>query len=498
MRMELLSLSVALLALCIALLLFKYSRMISEKAKLPPGPTPLPIIGTLHKTGINHLGISLMEMYHTYGDIFTVYQGETPNVVLCGYNAIKETLIDKSEEFSGRGSYPIFSHFSKGDGMAFSNGEKWKELRSFAVATLRSFGVGNRNIEERIKEEAQSLVDIWKATKGSPVDPYESISQSVSNVICSVVFGTRFKSNDENFRKLVSCIQENFRIMSNTWGSLFNIFPNFMKYVPGPHKQLKVNFSTLTDFIRKRMEDNIRTLDTENPRDFIDCFLLRIQKEGKNSKTFFNEKTLVMTSMMLFFGGTESVGSTLRYAFLLLMKYPDVADKIYQEIDNVIGHRLPKYEDRNQMPYTKAFIHEVQRFADLIPYSIPRQVVKDTKVREYTIPKGTDIIPFLTSVHCDESQFKDPTNFNINNFLDENGKFKKNDALMPFAIGKRICPGEILAMTELFLFLTIILQNFTVKSLIPPEEISVAPVSVGMGKVTPVYTFSLVSRSDDK
>ncbi|KAM9323992.1 cytochrome P450 2F2-like [Gastrophryne carolinensis] len=492
--MELFSCFMALLAVCIAWLLVKYARMMNEKTKLPPGPMPLPIIGTLYKTSASNMVSTLMEMQNIYGDIFTIYQGETPCVVLCGYKTIKETLIDKSEEFSGRGYYATFQDFTKGDGMAFSNGEKWKELRSFAVATLRNFGVGKRSIEERIQQEAQYLIDWLTAAKGSPVNPIYCFSLSVSNVICSVVFGKRFDYNDKHFQKLVSCIQENFKIMSTTWGTLYNVYPNVMKYVPGPHNNLKKNFEALTDFIRTRMESNIKTLDSENPRDFIDCFLIKIQKEKKNKQTFFNETTLVMTTMMQFFAGTETMSTTLRFAFLLLMKHPDIAEKIHQEIDNVIARRPPGYKDRNRMPFTEAFIHEVQRYADVIPLALLHKLTKRTQVRNYTFQKGTIFIPFLTSVHFDKTQFKDPANFNVHNFLDENGKFIKNDALMPFSAGKRICPGEMLATMEFFLFLTTILQNFTIKSLIAPEEISVAPDSVGMGNVPPVYEFCLLPR----
>ncbi|XP_075043108.1 cytochrome P450 2F2-like isoform X2 [Mixophyes fleayi] len=495
MRMDFYSLSTVLLVILITCLLAKYTRMMLEKAKLPPGPTPLPIIGTLYKMKLSNVVRSLMELHKTYGDIFTIYEGHRPCVVLCGYKAIKETLIDKAEEFSGRGYYPVFYDFTKGDDLAFSNGEKWKELRHFSQLTLTNFGMGKRSIEERIKEEAEYLIDLLRKTNGSPIDPKHHLHGFVCNVICSVIFGKRFDYQDEEFQNLVHWLQDSFRIMSNPWGLMYNVYPGFMKYIPGPHKQLMKNYTFITDLIRKKMENNIKSLDSNNPRDYIDCFLIKMKKEEKKSVTYYNHNTLVMSSLLLLFGATETVSNTLCYLFLLLMKHPNVAEKVYKEIDNVIGHRSPNYEDRHKMPYTEAFIHEVQRFADVAPMSLPHELTKDTQIRNYTFRKGTVFLPLLTGVHYDKTQFNNPKNFNPNNFLDEDGKFKKNNAVMAFSAGKRICPGLSLALMEIFLFTTTMLQNFTIKPLVSPEDISIDPVGVGLAHIPPNYEFCLLPRS---
>ncbi|XP_063793796.1 cytochrome P450 2A13-like isoform X2 [Pseudophryne corroboree] len=434
--MDLYSLCTVILVVLISCLMAIYGRMMLERVKLPPGPTPLPIIGTLHKMNVSNIVHSLMKLKKTYGDIFTIYEGNRPCVVLCGYEAIKETLIDKPEEFSGRAYFPSVSDFTKGDELGFSNGEKWKELRNFCLITLCNFGMGKRSIEERIKEEAGYLIDMLRQKNGSPIDPKHHIHCSVANVICSVLFGKRFDYQDEELQKLVHCSQYNVRIMSNPWGL-----------------------------------------------------------EEKKNPNYYNKNTMLMNIMVLIFAGTETMSNTLTYLFLLLLKHPNVAEKVCQEIDDVIGCRPPNYEDRYKMPYTEAFIHEAQRYADVVPLSLPYELTKATQLRNYTFRKGTVFIALLSSVHNDKTRFNNPEHFNPNNFLDENGKFKNNNALMPFSAGKRICPGMSLAVMEIFLYVITMLQNFTIKSPVPPEEISVAPVGVGLAHIPPNYEICLLPRS---
>ncbi|CAO2585365.1 Cytochrome P450 2C39, partial [Lemmus lemmus] len=104
--------------------------------------------------------------------------------------------------------------------------------------------------------------------------------------------------------------------------------------------------------------------------------------------TKFTCENLVFSAINLFAAGTETTNTTLRYSLLLLLKYPEVTDKVQKEIEHVIGrHRSPCMEDRNHMPYTDAVLHEVQRFIDLIPNNLPHAVTCDIQFRNYFIPK---------------------------------------------------------------------------------------------------------------
>ncbi|XP_062996486.1 cytochrome P450 2A13-like isoform X5 [Elgaria multicarinata webbii] len=426
-----------LLVVCIStfILLSSWSQ-IARRRQLPPGPAPLPILGNLLELKAHDMLRSFKKLRDQYGPVFTIHLGHRRVVVLYGYKAVKEALVDHAEEFSGRGHLATVDDFVQGFGIAFANGERWKQLRRFTLSTLRNFGMGKRSIEERIQEEAQFLVEEFRKTHGSAFDPTFILSRSVSNVICSTVFGQRFDYEDKDFLSLLTKINENFVLMSATWG-----------------------------------------------------------QESKNPLSEFHLKTMIMTVLNLFIAGTETVSSTLRFGFLILMKYPEVQAKVAQEIDDVIGRsRVPKVEDRTQMPYTDAVIHEIQRFGDVIPMNLPHAVTRTMQFRGYTLPKGIDVLPLLTSVLRDPDCFSDPENFNPGHFLDEKGHFKKSDAFIPFSTGRRICAGEGLARMELFLYLTSILQHFALTSPVDPMDLDLTPPVSGFANIPPTYPLCAIPR----
>ncbi|XP_060114386.1 cytochrome P450 2G1-like [Heteronotia binoei] len=466
-----------------------------KEGKLPPGPAPLPFIGNLLQVSTEETFKSFLALRDKYGPVFTVYMGPRRVVVLCGHEAVKEALVDQADDFSGRGELASIERNFNGFGVALANGERWKQLRRFSLTVLRNFGMGKRSIEERIQEEAQYLMAEFRKTKGLPFDPIFFLSRTVSNVISSVVFGSRFDYEDKTFLSLLRLINESFIEMSTPWAQLYDMYSGIMQYLPGRHNRIYYLIEDLKDFIAEKVKTNQATLDPNNPRDFIDCFLIQMEKEKENPSSEFNLKNLILTTLNLFFAGTETVSSTLRYGFLFLMKHPEVQEKVLQEIDNVIGHnRIPATEDRMQMPYTDAVIHEIQRLTDIVPMGVPHTVIRDTQFRGYLLPKGTDVFPLLGSVLRDPKYFRHPEKFYPEHFLDEQGRFKKNDAFVPFSSGKRVCLGEAMARMELFLYFTTILQNFSLKPLVPPKDIDLTPKVSGFGNIPPTYQLCLAPR----
>ncbi|EGW04814.1 Cytochrome P450 2C5 [Cricetulus griseus] len=364
-----------------------------------------------------------------YGPVFTLYLGRKPAVVLLGYEAVKEAMVDHGEEFAGRGSFPVADKIGQGFGIVFSSGKIWKTMRRFSLVTLRNFGMGQRSIEERVQEEARYMVGELRKTNGSPCNPTFILGCGPCNVICSIVFQNRFDYKDKEFLNFMHVLNENVEILSSPW-----------------------------------------------------------MQEKNNPKTEFIRENLIFSASDLFAAGTETTSTTLRYSLLLLLKYPEVTAKVQKEIDHVIGrNRSPCMQDRIHMPYTDAVLHEIQRYIDLLPTSLPHATTCDMKFRNYLIPKGTTVIASLSSVLYDDKEFPNPEKFDPGHFLDENGKFKKSDYFFPFSTGKWICVGEGLARMELFLFLTTILQNFNLKSPVDLKDLDITPVANGFVSVPPEF-----------
>ncbi|XP_040298473.1 cytochrome P450 2B11-like [Bufo bufo] len=461
---------------------------------LPPGPRPFPVVGNILQVNPRELLHSLEKLREKHGPIFTVYLGSKPIVMLCGYDVVKEALIDNKDVFSGRGRMPLSEFVVKGYGITNSNGERWKEMRRFALATLRNFGMGKRSIEERIQEEAQFLVENVSKTEGKMFDPTFILSSAVSNIICSIVFGKRFSYTDEHFLSLLKNINGALQFMTSAWGLIFYYLQGPLRYIPGPHKKGIKNLINLKAFIQDNIDESVNTLNPNSPRHFIDSFLIKMQEDKQNPASEFHNENLIGSTMNLFFAGTETTSTTLRYGFLALLKYPHIQAKIQDEINHVIGDHHPSAEDRTKMPYTEAVICEIQRFSDIVPTGVPRSTIEDVSFRGYTIPKGTDVMPLLTTVLKDPEQFPQPELFSPDRFLDDNGAVKKHAALLPFSAGRRMCPGESLARMELFLFLTTLLQKFTLTTVVPTDDIDLRPEFSSTGHLPRYYKMSAVPR----
>ena len=158
-----------------------------------------------------------------------------------------------------------------------------------------------------------------------------------------------------------------------------------------------------------------------------------------------------------------------------------------------------------QMPYTRAFIQELMRHRTLVPLSVMRKTNEECSIDGYVIPKNTmvltnnslswkniclmhftrfQIIPNIWSVHHDPELFENPEEFRPERFLDRDGKFVRSSYVIPFSVGPRQCLGKELAIMELFIFLTGIIQKLKI---LPDPEYPLPPLTAGISRLLITY-----------
>uniref|UniRef100_A0A8C6YEI9 Uncharacterized protein n=1 Tax=Naja naja TaxID=35670 RepID=A0A8C6YEI9_NAJNA len=283
-------------------------------------------------------------------------------------------------------------------------------------------------------------------------------------------FGHQFSAEDEEFQKLVQ--------MSLSLTMVYDLFPQLMKYLPGPHKKALASLDIILAFAKQEIEKHKKSHSLHEPQDFIDYYLLQMEKSKNDLNSTYNEENLAQCIFDFFSAGTDTTLATLMWALLLLTNHPDIQENVQKEIEDVFGSSGSlSYQDQKKLPYTNAVIHEMQRVKYALLYGIPRQSTKDVTMRGYHIPKGTFIIPDLRSVLLDPEQWETPEKFNPNHFLDEDGKFIDREEFLPFGIGKRACVGQQLARIEIFIFLTTLLRAFNFRLPEGVKELNEAPVA---------------------
>ncbi|XP_019615834.1 PREDICTED: cytochrome P450 2U1-like [Branchiostoma belcheri] len=374
--------------------------LLKPRRNLPPYPAGrVPVLGHLLALGrAPHLKLTTWR--RQYGDVFTVRMGMENVVVLNGYAAVKDALVDRSELFASRPQITLLMRSMVGFGkdIAYARwGTEFRQRKRFATAVMKNLGmkVGTGSIEEKIREEASFLRNRIAEYNGNPSDIAHDISVAVSNVICSMMMGERYDYRDETFRQLSEAV---VRMAAEvTAGQIINVFP-FLRFVPIVNRagiNVLQEASKIQNVIKEKMSRH-----RENPRDFLDFCLLEVEKQEKVEG--LTEEIVVYMALDLFLAGIETTTNTLRWSLLYMTLNPDIQNKVLLNLYSL--HMDPAYWP------------DPDRF--------------------------------------DPGRFLDA----------EGNVVNKPESFMPFSGGRRVCLGEQLARMELFLFFSTLLQSFTFRT----------------------------------
>jgi cytochrome P450 family 2 subfamily K len=186
-----------------------------------------------------------------------------------------------------------------------------------------------------------------------------------------------------------------------------------------------------------------------------------IEKINNGEETFSSEGLAAMVRE-IFIIGNESESVMMRWAIRILSCNPKVQDKIQAEMDNVAGRgQEVTWEMRDRLPYTRAVIMEIQRFADIAPTGLLHKTVCDVSLGGFNLPQDTLVMANLSACHRDTRFWKKPEEFYPEHFLGAGGEVIENkEGFLPYGVGKRVCPGAKLADMQIFLILTNILTEY--------------------------------------
>ncbi|XP_072051610.1 cytochrome P450 2U1-like [Amphiura filiformis] len=441
------------------------------KAKLlPPGPIGFPVIGNFlniawacYRQKVQFYEL-LSQWAKRYGRVTSFWLGNQLIVVINDVRLAKKAFT--GDDIADRPANPAFDKLTKGTGLALSSGPAWREQRRFSIEVFGKLGIGKSSFEHLISSEVEHLTREFqgKVKENISFNPQELFTKAVCNVISSIVLGQRFSYSNEEFNNVVQRMQKNFHIIGSG-GAL--LYVPFLKYTPVMSNLLNEYSENLTknvSFLKAIVEKHKFSDVDDKPKDFIDAWLIDIEKrktEGTDASSL-SENNLIVTIMDLFASGAETTSASLSWFFLYMIRYPEVQNKIQQEIDSVVGpKRLPQLADKPNLPYTEATILEVMRIQTVSPV-VPHSAARHTIIHGYRIPKGAVVMSNIWHMLHDSEVWDDPYEFIPERFLDEDGKLdNKADVMVPFGIGQRSCLGEQITKMQLFLFITHLMHQLT-------------------------------------
>ncbi|KAI6180691.1 Unspecific monooxygenase [Aphelenchoides besseyi] len=441
-----------------------------KRIRLPPGPTPLLIIGNMIDVIRNLSNIDgLFQRYkQQYGGIFTFWMGPVPMVMVCDVDLMRLYFVRNGDTFSGRWRNFITDSMLNGfNGVVQTDGPKWREQRRFSLHVLRDFGFGRAFMEDKIMEEIDRFMknlDRASDENCGLIEPERHLGVCVGNIINNILFGKTFEYTDPTFIRMQNILDQQSTLVLHPMMGMYLTFP-FSIHIPlinRPWRRLMKIRDDFWQFLECQIQEHKTQFEAGTElNDFTFVYMNEMASRRAAGKDLghFSDLQLKMLLLDLFFAGSETTVTTTKWGLLMLVLHPDIQRRVQEELD----HLPPRIElaHRNQLTYLQATINEViQRVANILPVNLLRTTMEDVEIDGFSYSRGTMVLPQISILLNDPKHFANPQEFNPDRFLDENQNLRRYDAFMPFSIGKRECLGMSLAKMELFLIFANLLRNF--------------------------------------
>ncbi len=424
----------------------------------PPGPRGNLVWGNLKAYHEDALAF-FSDSTKTYGDVVYFRLGPFPIYLVNHPDYIHEILVERADKFyKGRYTKELLKPLL-GSGLLTNDGDTWKRQRRLAQPAFH-----HKRIDayaQVMVEHAQQLLSRWQPDQECEID------QEMMKLTLGIVAKTLFNAYVSDVADLVS---KNFGALQKIADAKFNSALPIPSWVPTRRNLEEKRAISELDKVIDRLISEHRASGEDNG-DLLSMLLLAVDEEGSGQMTDQQIRDELMT---LFLAGHETTANTLVWTWCLLAQYPDVEAKLHEELDRVLGGRVPTIQDLPQLPYTNMVVKESMR---LYPpaWAFNRGPLEDVPIGDYVLKKGAMVIVSPYLIHRDGRFHDDPTRFVPERFADGYEKRLPKCAYFPFGGGPRICIGQSFALMEANLLLATIAQHYSLM-IVPGQQILPDPL----------------------
>jgi cytochrome P450 len=161
--------------------------------------------------------------------------------------------------------------------------------------------------------------------------------------------------------------------------------------------------------------------------------------------------------------GTDTSSNILEWGISELVRHPEAAKKLQEELDRVIGkERIVTETDIPNLPYLNAVVKETFRLHPQAPLNIPHKSIEDTTLGGFDFPANTTLLMNIYAIQRDPKWWERPEEFDPERFIKnpEINVTGNHFQLIPFGSGRRQCPGMPLGLLFVQMGLARLMHSF--------------------------------------
>ncbi|KAI3495020.1 hypothetical protein L1887_37125 [Cichorium endivia] len=454
-----------------SLLTFIYALTISGRrnSRLPPGPYPFPIIGSLLKLG-DKPHHSLASLSKQYGPLMSLKLGSRTTIVVSSPDLAKEFFHSHDISFSSR-TIPAIARIVDHDKYSIvwlPTGDQWRRLRR--ITREYFFSVQCLDGSEHLRgEKVQELLDhvnrccTNKKALNIGASVFTTTLNTLSKYIFSVDFGQYDTVSSQEFKEAVMAL---LNIAGRP--NLADFFPILKPFDPqGLIRQGNVYGNKLLTIIDRIIDQRLQSRSSPSSyegvssknNDVLDSLLGLTEKDD----SVFSRDDMRHLFFALFIAGTDTTAGTLEWAMAELIRNPQKMETVRSEIVTLMHNNKGNIQETyiSQLPYLQAVIKETLRLHPPAPFLVPHQAKHDVEVQGFIIPKNAQILCNVWAMGRDPNIWSDPELFMPERFLEINIDYKGQDyEFIPFGAGRRICPGLNIGHRMLHIMLGSLIHKF--------------------------------------